>query len=65
MVIETKDVVDQKDDFFEDHKISAKRRRQAEPKDDDVIEIKQAEDDEKPFEIEWAQVSRILMKTRE
>ena len=31
------------------------RKRPRDAHDDDVIEIKQAEDDEKPFEIEWAQ----------
>ena len=60
--IDKEDLIDSKDEaknaFFineieTDH--SPPRKKPKPAVDDDVIEIKQAEDDEKPFEIEWAQ----------
>ena len=48
------EVKDHKNTFFVNQMDSPPQKR-AKMNDDDVIEIKQAEDDEKPFEIEWAQ----------
>ena len=61
-LIDKEDLFDSKEEaknsFFiteieNDH--SPPRKKPKQIIDDDVIEIKQAEDDEKPFEIEWAQ----------